>query len=234
MKNIAIILAGGKGSRMKSSMPKQYMKLNGKTVLYYSIEAFQQCELIDEIILVAGESYITYCEQEYMSYFNKIKKVVVGGKERYESVLCGLRTISDSEKGLVFIHDGARPCVTQDIIRRCYKDALSYHASVAAVPAKDTIKVCDAEGFAVTTPDRNTLWQVQTPQTFDIKLVKSAYEKMAADSLRGVITDDAMVVEKYSNTLVKLTNAGYTNIKITTPDDLYMAQYILADKKANI
>lgn len=225
MKRVAIVLAGGKGSRMNSDIPKQYMKLLGEPVLYYSLKAFENSE-VDEIVLVVGKGDIQLCKELVKKYgFLKVCNIVEGGSERYYSVLNGLRAISDCE--YVFIHDGARPCVTEEVIARCMLDVKKYAACVAAVPVKDTIKIADSDGFAQSTPDRSCLWQIQTPQCFEYNLVKNAYETMAADDERGNITDDAMVVEKYSNRKVKLTMGSYENIKITTPEDIYVAEIFL-------
>lgn len=228
-KRVAIILAGGRGSRMKSDIPKQYMLMAGKPVLYYSINAFEQSS-VDEIVLVAGADDIEYCRGEIIEKYNfkKVTEVVAGGSERYYSVLNGLRAVKCGEgETYVFIHDGARPCVTTQIIEKCMTEVEIYKACVAAMPVKDTIKVADEEGYAKSTPPRNLLWQIQTPQCFEYNLVKNAYEDMAADNNRGVITDDAMVVEKYTDARVKLTEASYENIKITTPEDLAVAEIFL-------
>ena len=229
MKNIAIVLAGGRGSRMESDIPKQYMSLCGKPVLYYALNAFQN-SVIDEIIIVSGADDVEHCQKEIVEKYGmtKVSKVVSGGKERYDSVINGLRAIEGTD-GYVFIHDGARPCVSEGIIERCLQDVKKHKACVAAVPVKDTIKVVDKERFSVTTPDRSTLWQIQTPQVFELALVRQAYEKMYRDEARGNITDDAMVVEKYSDTRVKMSLGGYNNIKITTPEDMIIAAAMLSE-----
>lgn len=228
-KKVAIILAGGRGSRMKSDIPKQYMTLAGKPVLYYSIKAFEQSNT-DEIILVAGADDIDYCRREIVDKFGfkKVSAIVAGGSERYYSVLNGLRAVKCNGGDYVFIHDGARPCVTEQIIGKCSTEVEIYKACVAAMPVKDTIKLADEKGYAKDTLPRNLLWQIQTPQCFEYGLVKNAYEAMAADENRGIITDDAMVVEKYTDTKVKLTEASYENIKITTPEDLVVAEMFLS------
>ena len=213
----AIILAGGKGSRMKSEIPKQYMKINGRPVIYYALEAFSESS-VDKIVLVTGNACIdgmdekTYCIERIIKpyRFEKVIIVTEGGKERYNSVYNGLEALKKQGKvpDYVLIHDGAE----------------KYKACVAAVPVKDTIKISDENGYAVNTPDRNTLWQIQTPQSFEYELIMDAYEKMIKDSARGNITDDAMVVEKYTSVRVKLTQSSYKNIKITTPDDIIIAE----------
>lgn len=226
MKHVAIVLAGGKGSRMNSDIPKQYMQLMGKPVLYYSLKAFQESD-IDEIVLVVGKGEIDSCRADIVDAygFTKIANIVEGGSERYYSVLNGLRAIKECD--YVYIHDGARPCISLDVIKRCMEDVVQYKACIAAVPVKDTIKIADTDGYAAQTPDRNHLWQIQTPQCFAYDIVRAAYEDMAADESRGNITDDAMVVEKYTNAKVKLTMASYKNIKITTPEDIAIAEIFL-------
>ena len=229
----AIILAGGKGSRMQSEIPKQYMKINGRPVIYYALEAFSESS-VDKIVLVTGNACIdgmdekTYCIERIIKPY-KFEKVIIvteGGKERYNSVYNGLEALKKQGKvpDYVLIHDGARACITTDLIEKCICEAEKYKACVAAVPVKDTIKISDENGYAVNTPDRNTLWQIQTPQSFEYELIMDAYEKMIKDSARGNITDDAMVVEKYTSVRVKLTQSSYKNIKITTPDDIIIAE----------
>ena len=167
--NYAIILAGGKGSRMKSDIPKQFLKLNDIPMICYSIETFEANDNIDRIVVVTSADYIGYMEKIIRSQgYKKIITVVEGGRERYDSVYSGLNCIRENvneaqqgrqkDKNYVFIHDGARPCVTDSIINACMHDVKIYNACVAAVPVKDTIKVVDAEGIAVNTPDRSTLW----------------------------------------------------------------------------
>lgn len=235
MEKIAVVLAGGRGSRMKSDIPKQYLLIHDKPVLYYSLKMFQESE-IDKIILVAGHDDIAMCSRDIVEkyQFDKVVKVVEGGAQRYDSVYHALKAIKelkigsdDGKDSYVFIHDGARPCVNQEIIHRCYLAAEQFGACTAAVPVKDTIKVVDKEGFAVDTPDRNTLWQVQTPQTFRYDIIQRAYEKMFLDKEKGGITDDAMLVERYTDVKVKMAMGSYNNIKITTPEDMGAAARIL-------
>lgn len=229
MKTVAIVLAGGKGSRMNSEIPKQYLPLCGKPVLYYSLKVFERSS-VDDIVLVVGPEDIEYCRQNIVIRygFKKVTRIVPGGKERYDSVINGLRAVRClAEPQAVLIHDGARPCITQNLIERCIQDVLKYQACVAAVPIKDTVKLADADGFAQMTPDRNRVWQIQTPQVFILELIKNAYEVMIKDSDRGNITDDAMVVERYTPVKVKLTMGAYENIKITTPEDFALAEQLL-------
>ncbi len=220
----AIVLAAGQGRRMGTRIQKQYLDIAGKPVLYYSLCAFERSKIIDEVILVTGAGQTEYCEKEIVSKydFKKVKAIVEGGAERYHSVANGLKCI---QEGYVFIHDGARPFVTEDILERAYQEVLQEKACVVGVSVKDTIKVADENGFVEMTPDRSRLWQVQTPQVFETELIQNAYEKlMEQDEI--TVTDDAMVVEQMLGNKVKLVKGNYHNIKITTPEDLLMAEKI--------
>lgn len=227
----AIILAAGKGRRMDSEVPKQYVGLVGHPVLYYCLKAFQE-SFIDEIVLVCGEDDIGYCKREIIKRYNftKVKKVVAGGAERYHSVAAGLAAVDKCD--FVFIHDGARPFVTQEVITRCYEAVIKYKAAVAAVPAKDTIKLADEEGFAAQTIDRSSVWQIQTPQAFMYTEIYDAYKQLLKEEdlvkAAGInITDDALVMEQFGLRRAKLVDGGYRNIKITTPEDMLVAEAYL-------
>jgi 2-C-methyl-D-erythritol 4-phosphate cytidylyltransferase len=225
-KCIAIVLAAGKGKRMKSAVQKQFLELQGKPILYYSLNQFQQCTWIDEIIIVTGKEDIDYCRKEITEYFEltKVRKVIAGGRERYDSVYEGLKQISSCD--YVFIHDGARPFIDKYILSRALEAVKTCRACAVGMPVKDTIKVADTQKFATDTPARQTLWQIQTPQVFDYKLVKECYDCMMEENHEEV-TDDAMVVETYSETKVKLVEGSYSNIKITTPEDLIIAEALI-------
>lgn len=225
----AIVLAAGQGRRMGTETQKQYLEILGKPVLWYSLEAFQKSEIIDDIIIVVGKGQEEYCKKEIVEKYQiqKVKKIVSGGAERYHSVWNGLKELQES--GYVFIHDGARPFVDEEMIKRAYENVLQYKACVVGMPVKDTIKIADSSRFAQETPDRNRVWSVQTPQVFEAAIIKNAYEillKQEDDS----VTDDAMVVEKILGKKVKLVQGSYENIKITTPEDLDIAR-VLAEKR---
>lgn len=222
-KHTAIVLAAGKGSRMQSAVPKQYLELCGKPVLYYSLAAFEE-SFIDEIILVAGKDDISYCKEQIVERygFQKVTKIIVGGAERYLSVYQGL--LAAEEADYVYIHDGARPFVDAAILSDAKACVEQYQACVAGMPVKDTIKIVDAEDFAKETPERKYVWQVQTPQVFSYALVREAYDMLMEDQDAYSVTDDAMVVETMLNYPVKLFQASYKNIKITTPEDLQIAE----------
>lgn len=217
----AIVLAAGQGKRMGTEVQKQYLEIGGKPVLYYSLHAFEQSEFIDEIILVVGENQEEYCKKEIVSQYGiqKVKAIVQGGAERYHSVWNGLQEVAD---GYVFIHDGARPFINEEILERVYREVQAHKACVVGMPVKDTIKVSDDKGFVEDTPDRSHLWLIQTPQVFETSLVKHAYEKLMSREQKQV-TDDAMVVEQMLGSKVKLVEGAYENIKITTPEDLEIA-----------
>ena len=217
----AIVLSAGQGKRMGTKVQKQYLEIDGKPVLYYSLYAFEQSPLIDEIVLVVGENQKEYCESEIVSkyHISKVKQIVQGGVERYHSVWNGLQEVKE---GYVFIHDGARPFIHEEMISRAYDEVLRSKACVVGMPVKDTIKIADPEGYAESTPDRNLLWMIQTPQVFETALIKEAYGKlMEQKEIR--VTDDAMVVEQMLGGKVKLVKGSYENIKITTPEDLQIA-----------
>ncbi len=226
-KNVAIVLAAGQGKRMNTAVPKQYITIKGYPVLYYSLLAFEESEIVDEVILVTGKEEIESCRMEYIKKygFQKIKKIIAGGNERYDSVWNALQVI-DQEASYVFIHDGARPMLDEEILQRGYACVKETRAAVAGVPSKDTIKVVDTNEYAKETLDRNYVWNIQTPQVFDAKLVKQAYQDMMEQPHENV-TDDAMVVESYTDTKVKLFKGSYENIKITTPEDLKIAEVFL-------
>lgn len=229
MKTVAIVLAAGKGTRMKSDIPKQYIMLEGYPVLYYALKVFEE-SFIDEVVLVTGENDINYCEEEVVKKygFHKVKKVIAGGKERYQSVYQGIKAIDNAD--YVYIHDGARPFLTEDILQRVQKEVEQSHACVVGMPVKDTIKIVNYERIVKETPDRNFLWQIQTPQAFSFSLIKSAYEKLMKAEIENV-TDDAMVVELMEQHAVKVVEGSYTNIKITTPEDLEIGGIYIKKEK---
>ena len=187
--------------------------------------------------MVVGEGQTEYCRKEIVEKYNfdKVDLITIGGKERYESVYRALLAMDREEMkvpnrdGYVFIHDGARPFVDEGIIERTYEAVRKHRACVAGMPSKDTIKVVDADGFAKETPDRKTLWLVQTPQVFEAPLIKEAYFRLMKKECIQV-TDDAMVVEQMLGIPVKLIEGSYENIKITTPEDLPVAEAFINRK----
>ena len=227
----AIILAAGSGSRMQSAVAKQFLPLKEKPLIWYALHAVEESRIIDDCILVTAEQDIPYVREEIVQkyHFTKVNIITSGGAERYLSVGRALQLIADgrlkvpNEHGYVFIHDGARPFLTEKILEDTYAAAVQYQACVAAVQSKDTVKISDGEGFALSTPDRRTVWNIQTPQVFETSLILQAYERLKNRLPRmqeqGIqVTDDASVVELFTETRVKLVEASYQNIKITTPD----------------
>lgn len=226
----AIIVAGGSGKRMGTTIKKQFIKLQEKEVLAYTIEAFNTLEEISEIIVVTGEEDIPKVEREIVEKyrFNKVSKVVAGGKERQDSVYNGLMATDESIK-YVMIHDGARPFISKAVLKRAIDKTLECKATIVAVPVKDTIKVIDTEtGVVEATPAREKLWAVQTPQSFEKQLLMEAYKEANQRNLQ--VTDDSMIVEAYGRK-VHVVQGEYTNIKITTPDDLVIGESILNKQK---
>ncbi len=235
MKTVAVVLAAGSGSRMNSDVKKQYMEIGGKPLLYYSMKAFEE-SIVDDIVLVVSRGDIDYVRKEIVEKygFDKVTAIVEGGLYRYHSVRLGLEA-ADKNCDYAFIHDGARPFINRDIIMRALHAVKEYGACVVGMPVKDTIKIADDKGFATSTPDRAHTWLIQTPQVFSFKMILELYQRLDREEgelmAKGInITDDAMVVEYFSDKKIKLVEGSYTNIKITTPDDIPTAEAILAQR----
>lgn len=226
MKSTAIVLAAGQGKRMNSKVQKQFLLIKGKPVLYYSLSCFQNSREIEEIIVVTGKESINFCKREIIEAygFSKVKAVIPGGKERYDSVYAGLCVCEDSD--YVFIHDGARPFLSDDMIKRGKEAVLVHGACVIGMPSKDTIKIADEKGMVEYTPSRNRVWNIQTPQVFSYPAIREAHERARQQNMAD-ITDDAMVMERFGNMKIKLVEGSYENIKITTPGDIVVAEKIL-------
>ena len=225
----AVIVAAGKGRRMGTEISKQFLPLGGKEILAHSVEKFEKAEKIRDIVLVTGEDSLQDVREMAQEYgWKKIVSVVAGGKERQDSVWNGLQAVSD-DTDIVLIHDGVRPFVTEDILNHSIETAVEMGGCVAGVPAKDTIKVCNGENVAVATPDRSTLWQIQTPQTFRKDLIMQAYQKAKVEGFVG--TDDASLAE-YCGCPVKVIMGSYRNIKITTKEDLLIGEAFLKEEQA--
>ena len=283
----AILLAAGRGTRMGSGIRKQFMELAGRPVLSWSLNVLALSPIVTEIVLVipagGGANKSAEEEQEHIRRLfidplpeaaaAKVRALVPGGAERYNSVYNGLEAIQ-WPCDYVFIHDGARPLITEEMLEKLFRAVQEYKAVVAASPSKDTVKITDDSGFVQSTPDRSRVWNIQTPQCFEYELVKSSYEKIigaasnaapaaaetdsakttelnragadaASDTAPAAafadfagaghqnsqtplkITDDAMVVEYASDIKVRPVDTGYQNIKITTPEDLLVAEVFL-------
>ena len=235
LKTTAIVLAAGSGSRMNSDIKKQYIEICGKPLLLYSLEVFEK-SFADEIILVLPKDDIREVSEQIIkpSGITKIKAIVAGGATRYHSVRLGLEAAS-KDTDIVFIHDGARPFIDEEILGRALESAKEYGACVVGMPAKDTIKIADENGFSEKTPDRDRTWIIQTPQVFLYPEILELYEELAEKEQeildRGVnITDDAMVMETFGKRPVKLVCGSYDNFKITTPGDLILAESLVSQK----
>ena len=225
MRSTAIILAAGSGKRFSSKKKKQFVELFDKPLLYYSLKAFSESNT-DDIIVVTSKDDIDFVREDIIKRygFSKVTSIVAGGDERYDSVYNGLKeAIGD----ICLIHDSARAMISVELINRCIEETVKYRAVVPAVTLKDTIRVRDGE-FGGETIDRNTLCIIQTPQCFDIALIKSAFERLYKTDYKTLgITDDAMVVEKFTDTKVRLIEGDYKNIKVTTPEDIVIAKAFL-------
>ena len=220
--NSVIVLAGGKGKRMGSKVSKQFLLVKNKPVLYYTIKQFIDNKLIDKIILVLPKDEIDYCKREVLEKYSlKVDYIIEGGLERQDSVYNGLKAAEGSN--IVLIHDGARPFVSKEIIDKGIQYAIDYGAAAPGVVPKDTIKVRDEDSFSKETLKREELIAIQTPQVFKYEIIKECHNRIKEE--RIVVTDDTMVVEKYNNK-VYLYEGDYKNIKITTPEDLILAEYL--------
>lgn len=221
----AVVLAAGSGSRMQTKTAKQYLMINGYPLIYYALRQFQK-SAVEKIVLVVSPGQEDYCRTEIVEHygFTKVCAIVPGGSERYLSVCAGLNALEGVD--YVLIHDGARPCVDQDILKRTIEAVKEYGACVVGMPVKDTIKIVDEQQIAKKTPDRRRLWQVQTPQAFTYDLIRKAYDKVIASG-EQTVTDDAQVLELAFQQTCRLIEGSYCNIKVTTPEDLGVAQIFL-------
>lgn len=236
----AIVLAAGRGTRMGTREAKQYLELAGKPVVAYALEAFQTSPLIDQMILMTDPEHLEYCRTEIVDRYGltKVGTIGAGGAQRYQTVWKALCAIGEGEQaaprdGIVFIHDGARPFVTGEMIARAYEIVLTQRACVVGMPVKDTIKLTDEEGAVLSSPDRRQVWMAQTPQVFDFPLIYEAFSRQLQGDCSG-ITDDAMVVESQMGVSVRMVKGSYENIKITTPEDLAVAEAFCAGNSRKI
>lgn len=225
MTTVAIVLAAGEGKRMGAGCNKVFLPLAGKPVLAYSLEAFDRSPCIDGIIVVGRVEECEKMEKEFLIRYpcRKLLSVTAGGATRQQSVWQGLQLLP-AHCTKVAIHDGARPLVTAAIIERVLKAVTAAAGAIAAVPVKDTIKQADVNGFVTATPDRSTLWAIQTPQAFDRSQLVKCYAQAQKEQYTG--TDDASLVERYGGS-VQVVQGSYQNIKITTPEDIPVAVALL-------
>jgi 2-C-methyl-D-erythritol 4-phosphate cytidylyltransferase/2-C-methyl-D-erythritol 2,4-cyclodiphosphate synthase len=230
MKTVAIIPAGGMGKRLKAQKAKQYLLLDHLPVLVHTLNVFQQAEIIDEIILVLPPDDVASAQKQLINKYGltKVTAVVAGGKERQDSVKNGLSAIS-GKCDIVVIHDAVRPFVTEESIKQVVYAAKTTGAASVGVKAKDTIKETKKDNMVVATIPRQNLWLTQTPQAFKFELLKKAYKAAYDKKFYG--TDDASLVERIGSK-VKMIDGSYENVKITTPEDLIMAEALMKNKKS--
>ena len=222
--NSAIIVAGGKSERMGPDVDKAFLSLGAKPVLVYSLLAFEKCPDVDEVVLVVRKERIEAARCAVQMFgCKKVIKIIAGGNQRQQSVANGLAEIS-AESVVVAVHDGARPCVTIDLISETIKSAAQYGSGVAAVKITDTVKEVDKGMIIAQTIDRTKLWQVQTPQAFKVDLLRKAFDMVVKKKIK--ITDEASSVELISDN-VRLVQSSSSNIKITSPDDLVLAAAVM-------
>ena len=231
MRTFAIILAAGVGKRMGAATNKQLLLLDNKPIIVHTLQVFEDCRAVDGVYLVVNQKDLPVVQEEILETyrFNKVMKLVIGGRLRQDSVKNGLEAI-EHPCDIVIIHDGARPFITPSFIEKGIFLMEMFDAIIPAIPVKDTIKVVSKEGFVIKTLERDSLWHVQTPQTFKFDLISKAYKDGISKKLYGY--DDATFLE-YSGKKVKVIEGSSYNIKITTPEDLIMAKGILAQLKGN-
>lgn len=221
-----IIVAGGIGSRMKSSLPKQFLELRGKSIARYSFDLFLSLPYTAEIVVV--------CDPAYRSYFSSSSTLSISfaepGERRQDSVYNGFQKLSRQDT-LVCIHDAARPLLTPLIVERVFTAAAEWGAAVAGMPSKQTIKRCDHQQIVIETPNRDTLWEIQTPQIIRYDLLQAGFLKAQKENL--TVTDDGALVEALGHP-VKIVEGCYTNIKMTTPEDLIIAEQLLSLSYAQV
>ena len=221
----AIILAGGKGKRMGAPVSKQFIEIKGKPIIYYTIKKFSENKKIDNIVVVLSKDEVGYFKENILEKYNlKVDNIVIGGTERQDSVYNGLKSLEDTNTDIVLIHDGARPFISDRIIDDGIKFAQVYGACAPGVMPKDTIKIKNESNFSVSTPERGSLVAIQTPQVFKFNEILECHEKIKINNI--VVTDDTMVAEKFGYS-VYLYDGEFTNIKVTTPEDLILGEKLI-------
>lgn len=223
-----IVVAAGRGTRMGTDVSKQYLPLLGKPVLVHTLEAFESMDMVHSVVLVIGAGDEARCSEYVRAYgLRKVSAVLTGGAERQASVYHGLQAL-DPEVEWVMVHDGVRPFITSREAGECLEAAMQYGAAVLAVPVKDTVKIVEPDGRISSTPERSTLWSIQTPQAFRVDELTAAHELASREGFIG--TDDAMLLERAGQP-VYVVMGSYANIKITTPEDLQWAEFRMKQVK---
>ena len=228
---MAIIPAAGIGARMGSNKPKQFIDLCGKPILAVTLSHFQQCNLVDKIVVVVSKDDVDYCRREIVDRYklNKVFNVIVGGKRRQDSVRKGLEAVDDLCRWAL-IHDGVRPLVTTELIEKVIKAAKKFRAVITGLPVKETVKELDDQSMVLRSVDRSQLWLIQTPQIFRFEDINLAHQKAIKDGCEEA-TDDAFLIEKMGIP-VKIIEGEENNIKVTTPRDLDIARFLLSKRSA--
>jgi len=220
-----VIAAAGKGNRMGTTTNKQYMLLKGAPVLSYSLDFFEKLPVVNQIVVVCARDEVDYCKEEIIKRFkfNKVAAVVPGGQERQDSVWAGLQQLG-ADTDLVAVHDGARPVLSAEVLTRLLAEAREWGAAIPGIASRDTVKLGDRDGFVRQTLDRTSVYAIQTPQVFNYTELVTAYREAREEEFLG--TDDASLFERYIGR-VKIVPGDYNNIKITTPQDMIVAEALL-------
>jgi len=220
-----VIAAAGIGSRMGSKINKQYLNLNSRPILTYSLNVFEEYKAVDEIVIVAHTRDVEYCEKEVVKKYGyrKISRVIAGGEQRQDSVWAGLQCL-EKDSDYVAVHDGARPLFSSHLLEKLLEEAREWGAAIPGLAARDTMKMVDRDGFVTMTLDRSSVVTIQTPQIFSFDELYQAYESAYEEGYMS--TDDAALFEKYIGR-VKIVPGEYRNIKITTPEDLIVAASLI-------
>jgi 2-C-methyl-D-erythritol 4-phosphate cytidylyltransferase len=229
MRTVAIIPAAGSGSRMNRDVSKQYLTLAGKPILVCTLEVFEACPLVDALLVVVPSQDLESVRTDILAPWNlkKVTGIIPGGKERQDSVRAGIEAL-DGDAELVIIHDAVRPFITAGLIENCVRAAAAEGAATVGVPVKDTVKEVGPDGRILRTCDRSLLWFTQTPQVFRRDIIENAHLAAVRDGFRG--TDDTSLVERLG-IAVRMILGDYGNIKITTPEDLILAEALLAGRR---
>ena len=220
----AVVPAGGAGTRMGGTIPKQFLKLNGKPILYYTLKTLQDCGIISELILVVPKKEYDNACADWLGKPEIVKKIVIGGEKRQDSVYNGFCEVSPQTE-IVLVHDGVRPFLSRRMIQESVDVAREYGAAITAIPIYDTIKRVDTSGLVSQTVDREGLWRVQTPQVFRYKLLKEAFKKANSEKFTG--TDEGTLIEHLGKP-VKVVEGSERNIKITRPEDLWLSEIFIS------
>ena len=218
----AIIPAGGQGTRMGGTVPKQFQALKGKPVLHYTLRTLQESDLIDSLVLVVPEKELVNARAEWLNRPPVVKQVVVGGEKRQDSVFNGYQVLPKNTD-IVLVHDGVRPFLSKEMIQETLEVADKFGAAITAIPVNDTLKQVNNSGTVLRTVEREGLWRVQTPQAFRFDLLGEAFLKAQADSFYG--TDEGSLIE-YLGQEVRIVDGSEWNLKITRPEDLLLGESI--------